>query len=73
MHSLVLLVLVLKTSSQVPLLQSSESQLLINDQTGQVGFTQKKKGFECESRRGVNEMQIYEAGWQEFEVIIFPF
>jgi hypothetical protein len=69
----VLLVLVLKTSGQVSLLRSQESQLLINAHTEQVGFSEEKNDFECESRGGVNEMQIYEAGWQEFEVIIFPF
>jgi len=67
-----LLVLVLKTSGQVRLLQSYKSQLLFNAQMGQVGFSQEKKSL-CGSRRGVNEMQIYEAGWQKFEVIIFPF
>jgi hypothetical protein len=31
-----------------------------------VGVPQKE-GFKCESRRGVNEMHIYEGRWQEFE------
>ena len=57
-----LLVSVLKTSGQVSLLQSYKSQLLINAQMGQVDFPQKKKDFEYGSRKGVNEMQIYEVG-----------
>jgi len=66
-----LLVLVLKTSGQVSLLQNYKLRLLFNAQMGQVSFSQKK--ILCGSRRRVNEMQIYEAGWQKFGVIIFPF
>ena len=72
---LVLLVLELKSSGQVPLLQSYKSQLLINTQTGQVGFSRgkKKENFQCGSEEELMKCRFMKRDGKNFKLLSFHF